>query len=144
MSLNLKNYLWFSIFLGLLILVLLVERGVGLPFLFLLGWIQLVTHVRLRWSLVLSLLASLLVTAVFGVVWHWSFPVVWLGSWLVNWQRPSPTVRWWRLLGWAGAGSYAFGALSQLSSGVDFSWWAWVWPVFWLCCLMVLRWRRYV
>jgi hypothetical protein len=144
MQFNLKASIWFVFFLALLVFGLLVERAVGLPFLFLIGWIQLATQLRLRWSLALSLGASLLVSAVYGVPWHWSFLIVWLGSWLINWQRPSPAVRWWRLLGWAGAGSFALGALTQLTSGVPLTWWSWMWPIFWLIVLSILRWRRYV
>lgn len=144
MQLHYKSIGWFLIFCFLLVVGLLVERAIGLPFLFLIGWIQLATQLRLRWSLILSLVASLLVAAIYSVPWHWSFLVVWLGSWLINWQRPSPTVRWWRLLSWAGAGSFVIGALAQLATGVPFSWWSWIWPVIWLGVLAGLRWRRYV
>ncbi|HCC84777.1 MAG TPA: hypothetical protein DEP87_03785 [Candidatus Pacebacteria bacterium] len=125
-------------------LVLMLERIVGLPTWFLLGWFQLARLLRLRWSLGLSLGLSLILSAVYGIGWEWGFLVMWLGAWLVNWNHPSPADWWWRCLIWAWGGSWLVGAMAQLAGGTPLAWWAWGWPIIWLGGLTWWRQRRHL
>jgi hypothetical protein len=131
---------------GFLILwvILGVERVVGLPALFIFGWLLLASQLRLRIGLIGSLLNGLLVSALYGVGWQWGFLILWLGTWLLTWERLAPIERWWRMLGWSLAGAWLIGGLSQLSSQTPFSWLAWFWPIFWLGLLFILKLRRLI
>ena len=130
-------------FLGLW-LILAIERVLGLPGLFIFGWLFLAGQLRLRTKLIGSLVNSLLMSALYGVSWQWSFLILWLGVWWMISKKMTPLNRWWNMTGWSLGGAWLMGGLSELALGGSFSWLAWIWPVFWLGCLLLLKLRHWL
>jgi len=124
--------------------ILVVERVVGLPAVFLVIWFVLASQVTPRWALVQAVGVSLALAAAFGITWPWAFLIVWLGYLVVTWRRPTPATRWWRLLLWALGGAWLVGGLVMATQHIQLSWWAWWWPVVSLGALAMLKWRRHV
>jgi|GEM_PF-4853537 len=137
-----KNVIILALEFSCLWLILGVERVVGLPGLFIFGWLILASQLRLRTKLIGSLINGLLLAALYGFGWHWGFMLLWLGTWFAANAKLTPLQRWWRILSWSLISAWIVGGLAQQNSINSFSWLAWSWPAIWLGLIFLLKFRR--